>query len=37
MGDIRDAWFLWGDLMERGHLENLGINGKIMLEWAFKK
>jgi hypothetical protein len=26
----------WGNLKERGHLENLGVNGRI-LQWALKK
>jgi hypothetical protein len=24
--------FWWGDLMERGHLEDLGLNGRIILK-----
>jgi hypothetical protein len=28
--------FWWGDLMERGHLEGLGVYAKIILEWIFK-
>jgi len=28
--------FWWGDLTERAHLEDLGING-IILKWMFKK
>jgi hypothetical protein len=27
----------WGDLMKRDHLEDLGIDGIIMLKWIFKK
>jgi hypothetical protein len=26
----------WGDLMERGHLEDLGVDGRI-LKWILKK
>jgi hypothetical protein len=27
----------WGDLRERKHLEDLGIDGMIILKWIFKK
>jgi hypothetical protein len=27
----------WGDLRERGHLEALGIDRRIILKWIFKK
>jgi hypothetical protein len=27
----------WGDLIERGHLDNPGVNGRIILKWTFKK
>jgi hypothetical protein len=29
--------FWWGDLMERDHLEDLGIDWKIILKWIFNK
>ena len=29
--------FWWGNLRERDHLEELGIDGKIILQWIFKK
>jgi hypothetical protein len=35
MGDKRR--FLWGDLRERKHLENLGENGSIILKWILKE
>jgi len=28
--------FLWGNLMEREHLENLGVDGRIILKFIFK-
>jgi hypothetical protein len=27
----------WGDLRERGHLEDLDVDEKIILKWDFKK
>ena len=27
----------WGNLRERDHLEDLGVDGSIILEWIFKK
>jgi hypothetical protein len=29
--------FWWGDLRERNHLENLDVDGRIILKWVFKK
>jgi len=29
--------FCWGNLSERGHLEDLAIDGKIILKLTFKK
>jgi len=29
--------FWWGDLRERDHLEDLGIDWRIILQWVFKK
>jgi hypothetical protein len=29
--------FLWGNLMERDHLEDAGVNERIILRWIFRK
>jgi len=29
--------FCWEDLRERDHLEDLGLDGKVMLEWTSKQ
>jgi hypothetical protein len=32
----RGARFWWGDLMERSHLEDLGLDERIILKWIFR-
>jgi hypothetical protein len=29
--------FWWGDLRERDHVEDLGVDERIILKWIFKK
>jgi len=29
--------FLWGNLRERDHLGNAGVDGRIILRWIFRK
>jgi hypothetical protein len=29
--------FWWGDRRERNHFEDLGVDGRIVLKWIFKK
>jgi hypothetical protein len=31
------TWFWWGDLRERNHLEDLGVDGRIIIRWIFSK
>jgi hypothetical protein len=30
------TWFRWGDLRERDHFQDLGVDGRLILEWIFK-
>ena len=33
---ITNIAFMWGNLKERGHLEDLGVNGSIILKWILE-
>ena len=39
MGENRGVYteFWWGNLRERDHLEDPGLNGRIILKWIFRK
>jgi hypothetical protein len=37
MGDRRGTHTVWwGDLRERDHMEDVGVDGRIILKWIFK-
>jgi hypothetical protein len=37
-GEARGGlWFWWGNLRERDHWGDPGVDGKIILEWIFRK
>jgi len=35
-GEVHTA-FWWGDVTERDRLENMGVDGTIVVKWIFKK
>jgi hypothetical protein len=38
MGDMRGVYrFWWGNLEERDHREDLGVDGRLILNWIFRK
>jgi hypothetical protein len=36
IGDLHKG-FWWEDMRERCHMEDLGVDGRIILKWTFKK
>ena len=36
-GEVRTGFFWWENLKEREHLEDIGIDGRIILKCLFKK
>jgi len=34
---MENTWFLWRSLRERDNLENISIDGRIILRWIFKQ
>jgi hypothetical protein len=36
-GEERRKQGLWGNLRERDHLEDRGVDGRIILRWIFRK
>jgi hypothetical protein len=38
VGEVRNAYRFWSDnLKGRDHLEDLGVDGRIILEWILEK
>jgi len=38
MGEGRGCtWFWWGNLKDRGHWGDPGVDGRIMFKWIFRK
>jgi len=36
-GEVVNTGFWWQNLKERNHLEDLGVDKRIILKWIFKK
>jgi hypothetical protein len=36
-GESLYTGFWWGDLRERRHLDDLGLEGRLILRWVFRK